>query len=80
MGVDDINLSDHSFILCSWKRVKLIKKKCNIIGRSYGNNYADLSSQNMIDSEWTEYDANPMMTGKWVIYENIIRTKFQYRS
>ena len=72
-GVCDINISDHIPILLTRKRVKLPKKKCNFLGRSYRNYNKDLFQQNIINADWSDFNNSPTVTSKWNCLLTIIR-------
>ena len=73
VGVDDINISDHLLILCTRKKIKLPKKRCDFIGRSYRNYDVDILKGKLIDGNWNEYDNIQTVTGKWNFVESTIR-------
>ena len=72
-GVCDINISDHLPILLTRKKIRKIKKKCSLIGRSY-RRYNKLNfQQNLKDSNWNDLNSGSTVTVKWNCLLNIIQ-------
>ena len=75
-GVCDVHLSDHQMILTTRKKAKIIKRKCTFTGRSYRNYDKDIFQTKLIDADWTLFDNEITVTGKWnellkIIYDSI---------
>ena len=74
VGVMDINISDHSMILLTRKRLSKPKKKCSFKGRSYRNYDKDIFQNNIRNSDWTKFNVLNTAEGKWKEFENITRS------
>ena len=74
-GVCDINLSDHQMILLTRKKSKIPPKKCTFMGRSYRNYNQDMFQDEIRNADWTEYENERTVKGKWNQFIKIIRSK-----
>ena len=71
-GVCDINLSDHQMVLLTRKKIKIRKKKCSFIGRSY-RNYDKNELQNLLrNADWEHFDRTNDVSAKWDILLEMI--------
>ena len=66
-GVCDANISDHQMILLTRKKIKIPKKKCTFIGRSYRNYNKDDFQNSLREANWESFDALNDVTAKWDI-------------
>ena len=74
-GVCDVNLSDHQMILITRKKTKFPKKKCTFTGRSYRKYNKNEFQNDIINADWTEYNNESTVEGKWNQFIQIIRNK-----
>ena len=72
-GVCDINLSDHQMILITRKKAKITKSKCSFVGRSYRNYVKNNFQDSIIDADWTNYNNERTVSGKWSQFVKIVR-------
>ena len=73
VGVESLNISDHSLILLSRRRLPKIRTKCSFLGRSYRRYDKTVFQNNILNSDWTKFDDSPTIDDKWKELENIIR-------
>ena len=67
----NINLSDHQMILVTRKKIKHPKQKCSFIGRSYRNYNKEEFQDTIQNADWTKYDGEKTVGGKWQEMLNI---------
>ena len=73
-GVCDVHLSDHQMVLTTRKKEKIKKQKCNFTGRNYKNYNKDIFQVEVQNADWTAYDNETTVTGKWTELLNIVNT------
>ena len=66
-GVANVNLSDHQMILMTRKKLKIKKKKCDFIGRSYRNYNKPNLQLNLQNHSWVEFDNAQTVSDKWAV-------------
>ena len=71
-GVSDVNLSDHQLILTTRKKAKIKKVKCTFTGRSYRNYNRNVFQNEITNADWTLFNNEPTVKGKWKEMLNII--------
>ena len=74
-GTLDLNLSDHSAVFCTRKKIKVISPKVEFEGRSYRNYIKEDFQDNLINSNWREFYSSIDPETCWNIMEQTIRTE-----
>ena len=65
-GTVDCNISDHSMILFTRKRMSKIKRKCTFTGRRYRNYDKNIFQNNIQNSDWSNFDKATSAEVKWM--------------
>ena len=74
VGATELNISDHSMILFTRQKLPKIKKKCSFLGRSYRNYDKNIFQNNILNSDWTQFNNSISADEKWSEFENIARS------
>ena len=71
-GVSNLNISDHQMILLTRKKPKLIKQKCDFVGRSYRNYNKELFQEQIQNANWDFLHSELPTDEQWVNFEKNI--------
>ena len=76
-GVTNVHLSDHQMILLTRKKMKMKRKSCDFIGRSYRNYNKEDFQRKLQESSWNEFNTTNDVSEKWSYLINKISLEIE---